>query len=355
MLRYVRCLLLAGCLSVCGAFSARAQTQSTPPAPPAASNDAAAAIKTKLDQAVEKTDLTADKTPPYRFHAKVTFHGKLTPFAPAEYTVLWADPNHWRAETRWPDLTAIEVASGDRIWKQDTDVRRMALNELHWALDFPRVLKTDEAKLSGPQPKTLNGIEADCFKMTRTFKIPAFSAVDPVFTSVNFPQSSNFTAVRDVCLLFANGLPLRIKEGSTEYDFSPGEYHVLGMKRFPGRVKHSYSNGSIEIEVDALEPLDQASAETIKPPSGAASLPWCRNEKPPRLIAPWGILSIHGVDKAFLEVANDGKVKGVRAVDMHGSPITDKSRLDALSALTFYPAICGDKVVEAEAFFSFPR
>jgi hypothetical protein len=343
----MRRAFVAGLAFVFVALCVRAQ--SAPPAP-----DAAATVKTPLEKAAEKTDLTLEKTPAYRLHAKITFHGKLTPFPPAEYTVLWADPNHWRAETRWPDLTAIQVASGDHIWKKDTDVRRVALNNIDLALDFPHVLSAQDVKVSGPQPKTVNSIPAVCFKLLSVTKYSTVSGFDPLLLPVPFPRTWSVTSERDVCLLSENGLPLRIKDSRDEYNFAPGEYRVLGMKRFPGRLMHSYDKGSIEIEVDLLDPLDQASADTIKPPPGAASLPWCRNQKTPRPIAPWAFLSIRGVD-AILEVAKDGKVSGVRAFDVHGSPLTDKSKLDALRGLAFYPSICGDKVVESEIFFSFPR
>lgn len=354
----MRRALIAGVAFVLAPLCARAQS-----APPAAANDAAATAQSPLDRAAEKTDLTAEKTPPYRLHAKITFHGLRTPFPPAEYTLLWADRQHWRSETRWPDVTAIEVASGDRIWRKDTDARRLALEAFNTVLEFPDLLNTDRSKVSGPQRKTISGTSADCFKIT-----PVFPKPRPAQPRRSVPWT------HDVCLLPANGSPIQIKskEVGTEYDFAPGDYLVLGMKRFPSRIVHSYKQGSIEVETDSLEPLDQASANAITPPPGAAFLPWCRDEKLPRPLHFGGapsfyslifipdidmavpLYQISGVDYTIFDVTKDGTVKDVRAYNVHGSPVSE-SKLDKLRDSSFTPAVCGDKVIEAELVLAFPR
>lgn len=187
------------------------------------------------------------------------------------------------------------------------------------------------------------------------------------------PRRSN-PWTHDVCLLAANGLPLRIKikDLATEYNFAAGDYLVMGLKRFPRSIVHSYLEGSIEIETDSLEPLDPASADAIAPPPRAASLPWCRDEKLPRPLHFGGAPSsgspvfllpgiemavpvphIPGVDYVIFDVAKDGTVKDVRAYNLHGSPVTNKSKVEMLRDSEFTPAVCGDRVVEAELVFHF--
>jgi hypothetical protein len=245
------------------------------------------------------------------------------------------------------------------------DARRLALGDFEEVLKFPQLLNTDRLKVSGPQRKTISGTPVDCFRMTPVLTDPAPAA----------PRRSN-PWTHEVCLLAANGLPLRvkIKDLANEYDFAPGDYFVLGMKRFPRRVVHSYPEGSIEIETDSLEPLDQASENAITPPLGAASLPWCRDEKlpgplhfggAPAIANPTILLAgidmmlpmphIPGVDYVIFYVAKDGTVKDVKAYNWNGSPFTDKAKLDKLRGSQFYPAVCGDRVVEAEIVLRFPH
>jgi len=55
------------------------------------------------------------------------------------------------------------------------------------------------------------------------------------------------------------------------------------------------------------------------------------------------------------DVGSDGKVKGVKLYDKHSAIVPSDYAAEKLRGVTFHPAMCGDKGVEAEFFFPSPR
>jgi hypothetical protein len=180
---------------------------------------------------------------------------------------------------------------------------------------------------------------------------------------------------REVCLDVNNSLPLRIKDETQEFNLLPAEYLPLGLKRFPRHLRYSrYTRKVLDIDIESIETLDAPPDSAFTPPPGVTPLPWCPDEKPPRLERlsgsveyrlGWSTYIQEYVDyraltssKAALlviDVGTDGHVKEIKAFDKRGSLVPPNSALEKLRDSTFTPAICGEKVVEGELLFDLPR
>ena len=301
-----------------------------------------------LDRAIAATDLDTADSLPYRLHARVKVsdgHGKTTE---GELLFLFSSPSRWREEITYLGMTSIQMVALERIWRKDVDARRVALMRLNGLRRFSELLlPLRDGKVSPPQLKNLNGIQSECIKSTAG------------------------ASVRDICLDFANGLPVHVRDGSEQIDFDWGEHFSLGTKRFPRRIHARRSNTILEIDTDSLIPLGDLSADAFTPPPDATSMPWCLQERPPSpvfsghsplpLQFPPGLTAVAippSVLKFLLvvfDVATDGHVKGVKAYSKDGSLLSGNADVEELRRSVFEPATCRGKAVEGEFIFDRTR
>jgi hypothetical protein len=232
---------------------------------PAAPDPGANLLKTAMD----KMDIMAPGTLSYRLQAHVTWKSAQGKTTAGKFTRLFAAPSLWREETEWSDATTIELATHDRIWQSGEDTRRIERMRLDTLLHFYDLLAFANSKTTVPHEKNADGLVARCIKLTL----------------------GSFT--REVCLDPRSDLPLRIKEATREFALDKADYMPLATKRFPRHlIYREHGRNQVEIFVDALDTLGDVSKDIFAPPPGAHSMPWCPDEKRPRLLRLGGVQAV---------------------------------------------------------------
>lgn len=346
-----------GVLLSAAALAFLTQAAQKPPPPPADSSPSAL-----LASAATTIGLGSPDTPPYRLQAHVKYFGEGKKATEGELTLIWAAPDRWRMETRWGDVSHVQVANHDRIWRTPTDAFRLDDLRLEHLLQFAAQLKTlPGKKLSEGSDKNLSGVRAICFH-----EIAGTLASAPGFPSDLLR--------REFCLERVSHLPVRIGNTRQQYSFLPGDYLSLGPRRFPRHLSYR-ANGKeeISIDVDSLEEVTSLPEDAFSAPQGTTSLPWCPGERDPRVMSFSGggsgpplRFSIPGSRESYpivsmeyvfsrlsllvFDVGTDGHVKSLAAFDQKGGDVSGKPFVQKLRDSRFYPAICGERIVEGEFF-----
>lgn len=316
-------------------------------------DDAAAAMLTKAQDA---TTLDSSITIPFRLHAHATFFDGHSKPASAEITYLFAARDRWRMEISGSDGTDTRVAAQGQLWRTGPDLERAKERHLEIATHFSeRLLTLSNGTASSPHAKEVNGVPCKCIKLTR----------------------GNFS--REVCLDSKNGLPVQVKDAGLEFEIEGGNYRSLGLKRFPDRIRY-FERGKqmLLMDVDSLEELGEAGGEAFAPIPGVRPIPWCADEKTPRpehfnassfpfllfvpassvmwsAALPFASMPSSKFLLLVFKVGSDGRVKDLKVYDKHGALVENDTDTEKLRNSTFYPAICGDRVVEGEFVLWLPR
>lgn len=303
-----------------------------------------------LNEALDETNLQVVGTPTYHLHARIKFSpdsGRNS--LDTELTVYFETPTSWREEIEADGVTALKLATKDRLWREGLNVDMLNVLRIESARNFSsRMLPFPGGKASKPDFKRLDGRMAECIKF-----------------------SSGPSIMREVCIDSTSGLPMRINDKNTDVqiDFEPYDYLQLGTKRFPRHIRYGEHGRTIlEMDVDTLQPIDNHSQDLFIPPSGATFLPWCSNERPPRplyfggthtssLQLPGGTshytLTFPAREFALIvfDVASDGHVKELNAYDKQGAIMSQSAEAEKLRESLFRPATCGNNPVEGEFIF----
>jgi len=314
--------------------------------------DEASLVKAAFDA----TNWDDAQTIPFQLSARVKSfdeHGKATE---GQLTLLFAAQDRWREEINWFGITTLQFVVGDRIWRKASYQETLPLLRLNASLELYSWLRRygwfsfDQGSFSASRLKDVQGTSARCVNVT--------------FTAY---------AHREICLDVKTGLPLRIKDEVEELNILSGDYLPLGLKRFPHHIRYSLRGETIlELNIDSVTVLENPPPDAFKTPEEAGSMPWCPDEKPPHFVLgsmpywmpasnrSYAVLMVGAsptseYSMVVFDVGSDGKVKGVKLYDKHGAIVQSDYAAEKLRAVTFYPAMCGDKGVEAEFFFPSPR
>jgi hypothetical protein len=325
----------------------RAASTGSDSPPSFSEKDEASLVKAAFD-AINWDDA---QTMPFQLSARVKSfdeHGKATE---GQLTLLFAAQDRWREEINWFGITTLQFVVGDRIWRKASYQVAAPVLDLNAALELYGWLSIDQGSISASRQKDVQGTPARCVNVT-----------------------FNIYSHREICLDVKTGLPLRIKDEIEELNILSGDYLPLGLKRFPHHIRYSVRGTTIlELNIDSVTVLENPPPDAFKPPEEAGSMPWCPDEKAPHFViggplvgwmpasnGSYPVLSVGGrptseFSMVVLDVGSDGKVKGVKLYDKHGAIVQSDYAAEKLRGVTFHPAMCGDKGVEAEFFFVSPR
>jgi hypothetical protein len=319
--------------------------------------DETSLVKTAFDA----TNWDDARTMPFQLSAQVKLfdeHGKATD---GQLTLLFVAQDRWREEIKWFGSTTLQLVVGDRTWRKVPDQETLPLLHLNAALELYRWITTDQGSISDSRQKDVQGTSARCVNVT-----------------------FNIYSHREICLDVKTGLPLRIKDASGaswatvthELNILQDDYLPLGSKRFPHHIRYSLNGETIlELNIDSVTLLENPPPDAFTPPEQAGSMPWCPGEKPPHFVPggrplvgwspvssnrSYAVLTVGGrptseFSMVVFDVGSDGKVKGVKLYDKHSAIVPSDYAAEKLRGVTFHPAMCGDKGVEAEFFFPSPR
>jgi hypothetical protein len=328
----------------------RAASAGSDPPPSVSEKDDTSLVKAAFDA----TNWDDAQTMPFQLSAQVKLfdeHGKATD---GQLTLLFAAQDRWREEINWFGGTTLQLVVGDRIWRKGPDQGTHPLLRLNTTLELYRWLGINPGSNSVWRQKDVQGTSARC--------------VDIAFIA---------TAHREICLDVKTGLPLRIKDESHELTILQGDFLPLGLKRFPHHIRYSlYGETILELNIDSVTVLENSPPDAFTPHEQAGSMPWCPDEKGPLFVLGkqalpyWGpardrsdlrhrVLTIgtsptSEFSLVVFDVGSDGKVRGVKFYDKHGVAVQSDYAAEKLRSVTFHPAMCGGKDVEAEFFFPAP-
>ena len=347
-----RALISAAIFIIFGSnFAAlRAASAGSDPPPSVSEKDDTSLVKAAFDA----TNWDDAQAMPFQLSAQVKLfdeHGKATD---GQLTLLFAAQDRWREEIQWFGSTTLQLVVGDRIWKKGPDQATHPLLRLNTTLELYRWLwfSVDLGSISTSRQKEVKGTSARCVDIT-------FAA----------------TAHREICLDVNTGLPLHIKDENHELTILQGDYLPLGLKRFPHHIRYSlHGETLLELNVDSVTVLENPPPDAFTPPEQAGSMQWCSDEKGPQFVLArqpfpswmpasnrsYAVLTVSGsptseFSMVVFDVGSDGKVKGVKLYDKHGAIVQSDYAAEKLRGVTFHPATCGGKAVEAEFFFPSPR
>jgi hypothetical protein len=316
--------------------------------PPSFSEKDEAALVQAAFEAINWDDA---QTMPFQLNAQLKLfdeHGKPTD---GQLALLFAAQDRWREEINWFGTSTLQLVVGDRIWRKGPDQETVPLLHLNETLELYRWLRIDHGAISASRLKDVQGTSARCVNVT-----------------------FNAYSHREICLDVNTGLPLRIKDETRELTILQGDYLPLGLKRFPHHIRYSLHGATkLELNIVSVTVLENPGPDAFTPPEQAGSMPWCPDEKPPHFVfggqslpywmpasnRSYAVLMVgtsptSEFSMVVFDVGSDGKVKGVKLYDKHGAIVQSDYAAEKLRAVTFYPAMCGDKGTEAEFFFVSP-
>jgi len=200
----------------------------------------------------------------------------------------------------------------------------------------PRLVEEPERREAGKiRERPVDGVEATCvqFKGPR----PGNDACFDRTTGVLLRASRGHMATMWVERLYGDHRPFEGK-------LYPREIRLLENRR-----------PAIEVNIETLERLDAATAESFAPPEGTVVWPWCEAMSPPEKLSnvePEYPVSarkrrLSGVVSLYAIVEKDGSVSGAAVVRSADADL-DESALQALKRWRFKPASCGGTPVPVE-------
>ena len=311
---------------------------------------------TMLTKARDATNFDSTSTMPFRLRGRVTFFDGHNKAIHGDLTFLFESRERWRREISWNGQTDTTVAAQGRLWRSGPEIDRIKEMRLDLVMHFSeRLLTLADGKPSVAHAKEVGGVACRCVKLTR----------------------GNFN--REVCVDTTNGLPVRARDATMEVEVVGGNYRAVGLKRFPAEIQYSeHGKQMFQMSLDSLDELGTAAEDAFAPIPGTSPTPWCPDEKGARIehfgssnfailmFVPsnspmWsGGLRLAKLPQSKFQllifaVSADGHVKDLKAYDRHGVLVEHDSDVEKLRNSTFYPAICGDRVVESEVVLVVPR
>lgn len=293
-----------------------------------------------IDDSLAMTDIRAAGSSPFRLVTRFqVFDGDAQ--LQGSYTLTWASPVAWRAETSLQQFSDIRIADGNKLWVKREPPYFTAQIQMLWSLlKFPTAsLPAKEEHLSRIETKKKEGIE--------------YRVID-----VSYNGRKNYTMYFDP---FAP-LPQRktYKGFGTELLFE--DYSAFDKFEFPRTlIERSNHKPLVTVEVQELTEVSPLPTDLLVPAAGARWMPWCPDPKPmaskgPLRRVPPLILdsarSDHTVD-IYGIIGPDGRWHNLTVVRSGGRDL-DPYFLAVLSAQRFTPAMCPDGPMDIENVVEFP-
>jgi len=293
-----------------------------------------------LDKAGSRMVLARPGAPPFHLIARLRYQiDKMS--VDGTYEILWASASQYREEFRLGQLSATDVALGDKLY-----------------------ILRNTPTLTYPQwrVRMLTGLP-------KRGDAPSNAPVAKVYASKDDPQHL-VCARLDLphegvtkCFAKDTGELMSIQTKADEISFSSvsDDFMEFGDVRYPRHVLSTMADNILEVHLDKLAAVARFADEVFKPPEGSTAHDWCpqpetRNQQGEGFVS-WlaktgvigppssGFDGFHGY-YYYTEVAPDGRIERVAAISPDGSSKDLPTK--TASDVRFPVLSCAGKSIEYE-------
>ena len=294
----------------------------------------------RLQLAVSKTNVF--ELPSFEMKASVQVENNGKPLDGSLH-LLWAGPDQWKEEIRFPGYTEIQVGGKGTVWIQrSTDFIPLRVFQLHSALGFG-------SGLSGPYPGPASFVRLNLTPRDKVKKMRSRKEHGEKLTCIEV-QKEGVTNSSEICTDEDSGTIVR----GTPY--TDGDFQSVGGKIFPRSIALIENGVTVaKVGITELSTPSDVSPNLFTIPTGVVPQVGCMNPTPPRLV--------NRIPPEYPSSARQRHVEGTVYLDTEigitGVPIikkvvvnTDQELVraseEAVRVWRYDPATCDGKPVSIE-------
>ncbi|MGH9747487.1 MAG: energy transducer TonB [Candidatus Acidiferrales bacterium] len=326
-------------------FAARSKGRSEP-SPRVSGHEALLDDEAETERLVAKshnlTNLTADGSAPFRFHASLFFYDPSgdarIPPARGSYAFTWAAPDKWREDSDLLHLKQIEIANGGQLWtKRNAPYPSYSYWWTRRAIDVTRGINYRFDSYTRVEISQLGGHNVVCAK------------------------NGALHNRQELCLDTATALPLVQFDSTLNLQFIFSDWAERGTRWYPRSIR-AFNGTELVLQVE-IASVNDAPPESswIAPPQEATPRDWCPGLRPARLsdaienaalpdpTAPPGATPIIGAI-VYGVIAKDGNWLDLSVLESSDFKAA-YAMLEKLRPFRNQPATCHGTPVESETIF----
>lgn len=295
--------------------------------------------KQLIERALDKVNIWAAGTPPFRLQASIRVHPEDKGAAAYEGTLVlsWFAPGEWRETINLPEFSQVEIASKGKISVVRNGHHGVRAMEIEHLMDMRRgwTVWADESVVRA-KTKKVDGVEAIC---------------------VEFKSQVPIVMAWQRCADPVSMVPVSLEPGTTDEDsVSYGDYMPWGDRQVPRSIR-SFKSGFIatEIKVESMVSNGALAELQLSPSPNSSVSESCDNPEPPGILESYPphypetakMSGRQAREMVYLVVGSDGLGRNLQIVKSDGSDF-DAATLKAVSQWKYQPARCGTNPVSSE-------